>query len=81
MNDTKNTLGISMVLPSPAATRLVRAAESARELPLGSLERLKIIARAIESVRAEHPRAFISPDEREDALHGVHQKTNNCRSK
>lgn len=49
---------VSTLLPDDAATVLVRAADKARTLPVGSLARSKCIAQAIAKVMAEWPAFF-----------------------
>lgn len=54
---------VAGILPPAAADLLVRAAAKASELPIASLARAKVIAKAIESVVRGYPEYF-----REDAL-------------
>ena len=51
-------IGVSRLLPALAADELVRAANKARTLPVGSLARSKCIAQAIAKVMAEWPAFF-----------------------
>lgn len=49
---------VSTLLPDDAAALLVRAAERARTLPVGSLARAKCLAEATSKVRFVYPRLF-----------------------
>lgn len=49
---------VSTLLPDDAATVLVRAAERARTLPIGSLARAKCLEVAAQKVRFVYPRFF-----------------------
>lgn len=49
---------VSTLLPDDAATVLVRAAERARTLPVGSLARAKCLAEATSKVRFVYPWLF-----------------------
>lgn len=49
---------IAEVLPRATALALVRASELARELPIGSLARAKVIRDAEKKTRIECPSAF-----------------------
>lgn len=49
---------VSTLLPDDAATVLVRAAERARTLPVGSLARSKCLEVATQKVRFVYPRFF-----------------------
>lgn len=51
-------IGVSRLLPALAADELVRAADKARTLPVGSLARSKCIAQAVAKVRAMWPAFF-----------------------
>lgn len=51
-------VGISTLLPEDAAALLVRAAERARTLPVGSLARAKCLAEATSKVRFVYPWLF-----------------------
>ena len=51
-------IGVSGLLPALAADELVRAADKARTLPVGSLARSKCIAEAAAKVRAMWPAFF-----------------------
>lgn len=51
-------IGISTLLPEDAAALLVRAAERARTLPVGSLARAKCLEVAAQKVRFVYPRFF-----------------------
>lgn len=53
---------VSSILPSPATALLVRAADKARTLPVGSLARTKCIEDAIVKARALYPKAFNPPE-------------------
>lgn len=63
--NTKTSPWIAEVLPRATALSLVRAAELARELPVGSLARAKVIRNAEKKARNECPNAF-----RDDDYHG-----------
>lgn len=58
-------LGVSTLLPEDAAAVLVRAADKARALPVGSLARAKCLADATSKVRFVYPRFFKFDDEEE----------------
>lgn len=49
---------VSTLLPDDAATVLVRAADKARTLPVGSLARAKCLEVATQKVRFVYPRFF-----------------------
>ena len=49
---------VSTLLPDDAATVLVRAAERARTIPVGSLARAKCLEVAAQKVRFGYPRFF-----------------------
>lgn len=49
---------VSTLLPEDAAALLVRAADKARTLPIGSLARAKCLAEATSKVRFVYPRFF-----------------------
>lgn len=51
-------IGVSRLLPALAADELVRAANKARTLPVGSLARSKCIASATAKVMAQWPAFF-----------------------
>lgn len=51
-------IGISTLLPEDAAALLVRAADKARTLPIGSLARAKCLAEATSKVRFVYPWLF-----------------------
>lgn len=51
-------IGISTLLPEDAAALLVRAADKARTLPVGSLARAKCLEVAAQKVRFVYPRFF-----------------------
>lgn len=51
-------IGISILLPEDAAALLVRAADKARTLPIGSLARSKCLEVATQKVRFVYPRFF-----------------------
>ena len=54
---------VSTLLPDDAAALLVRAAERARTLPVGSLARAKCLAEATSKVRFVYPWLFRSEEE------------------
>ena len=54
---------VSTLLPEDAAALLVRAAERARTLPVGSLARAKCLAEATSKVRFVYPWLFRSEEE------------------
>lgn len=56
--NTEAETWIAEVLPRATALSLVRAAELARELPIGSLARAKVIRDAEKKARNECPNAF-----------------------
>lgn len=56
-------IGVSTLLPDDAAALLVRAAERARTLPVGSLARAKCLAEATSKVRFVYPWLFRSEEE------------------
>ena len=60
--NTKTSPWIAEVLPRATALSLVRAAEVARELPLGSLARAKVIRDAEKKAKAECANAFRHDD-------------------
>ena len=51
-------IGVSTLLPDDAAALLVRAADKARTLPIGSLARAKCLEVAAQKVRFVYPRFF-----------------------
>lgn len=51
-------IGISTLLPEDAAALLIRAADKARTLPVGSLARAKCISEATSKVRFVYPWLF-----------------------
>lgn len=51
-------IGVSTLLPEDAAALLVRAADKARTLPIGSLARAKCLEVAAQKVRFVYPRFF-----------------------
>lgn len=57
-----HTAWIAEVLPRATALALARAAELARELPIGSLARAKVIRDAEKKARIECPSAFRDDD-------------------
>lgn len=63
--NTEAETWIAEVLPRATALSLVRAAELARELPIGSLARAQAIRNAEKKARNECPNAF-----RDDDYHG-----------
>ena len=60
MNGTP--IGVSTFLPPVAAALLVRAADNARTLPEGSVERTLTINRAVKKVKADWPMYFHKND-------------------
>lgn len=60
--NTEAETWIAEVLPRATALALVRAAELARELPIGSLARAKVIRDAEKKARNECPNAFRDDD-------------------
>lgn len=65
MNDEKEQrepLGVARVLPDHVALALARAGRLARELPVDSLERVKIIRDAERKAKEEYPSAFTQDD-------------------
>lgn len=54
---------VSTLLPEDAAALLVRAADKARTLPIGSLARAKCLAEATSKVRFVYPWLFRSEEE------------------
>lgn len=60
--DTQAETWIAEVLPRATALSLVRASELARELPVGSLARAKVIRNAEKKARNECPNAFRDDD-------------------
>ena len=65
MNDEKEqreALGIARVLPDSVALALARAGKLARELPVDSLERVKIIRDAERKAKEKYPSAFVHDD-------------------
>lgn len=56
-------IGVSTLLPDDAAALLVRAADKARTLPIGSLARAKCLAEATSKVRFVYPWLFRSEEE------------------
>lgn len=63
-------LGVSTLLPEDAAALLVRSADKARTLPVGSLARAKCLADATSKVRFVYPRFFKFDDEEEASKSG-----------
>lgn len=61
--DKSEPLGVSGFLPPVAALALVRAAEHARDLPVGSLSRAKVVSEAIRKVKAAHGAYFVQRDD------------------
>lgn len=61
-NDKKEPLGIAEVLPADAAGTLVRAGKKAKQMPINSLARQKVIRDAIEKVKTQYPFAFRNSD-------------------
>lgn len=51
-------IGVSTLLPEDAAALLIRAADKARTLPVGSLARAKCLAEATSKVRFVYPWLF-----------------------
>ena len=60
--NTEAETWIAEVLPRATALALARAAELARELPIGSLARAKVIRDAEKKARIECPSAFRDDD-------------------
>lgn len=60
--NTEAEVWIAEVLPRATALALARAAELARELPIGSLARAKVIRDAEKKARIECPSAFRDDD-------------------
>lgn len=60
--NTEAETWIAEVLPRATALALARAAELARELPIGSLARAKVIRDAEKKARNECPNAFRDDD-------------------
>lgn len=54
----REPIGVSTLLPSMAAAHLVAAAERAGELPVESVERKRLIKKAIADVKRWCPQAF-----------------------
>lgn len=63
-NEKKEELGIARLLPDYLAMALSRAAELARNLPINSLQRAKVIRDAEKKARIECPQAFRDDDGR-----------------
>lgn len=63
-------IGVATLLPEDAAAVLVRAADKARTLPIGSLARSKCLADATSKVRFVYPRFFKLDDEEEASESG-----------
>lgn len=63
-------IGVSTLLPEDAAALLVRAADKARALPVGSLARAKCLSEAASKVRFVYPRFFRHDDEEEASESG-----------
>lgn len=63
LNGPHEKLGVSTLLPEDAAALLVRAADKARALPVGSLARAKCLAEATSKVRFVYPWLFRSEEE------------------
>ena len=61
---------VSTLLPDDAAALLVRAADKARTLPVGSLARAKCLADATSKVRFVYPRFFKFDEEAEASSGG-----------
>lgn len=58
LNGPNEKIGVSTLLPEDAAAVLVRAADKARTLPIGSLARAKCLEVAAQKVRFVYPRFF-----------------------
>ena len=58
VKDGRKRLGVATLLPAVVAARLVSAAARARALPADSVERKRIVEKAISEVRAKCPQAF-----------------------
>lgn len=58
LNGPHEKIGVATLLPEDAAALLVRSADKARTLPVGSLARSKCIAQAVAKVRAMWPAFF-----------------------
>lgn len=63
LNGPHEKIGVSTLLPEDAAAVLVRAADKARTLPIGSLARSKCLAEAASKVRFVYPWLFRSEEE------------------
>lgn len=70
LNGPNEKIGVSTLLPEDAAAVLVRAADKARTLPVGSLARAKCLADATSKVRFVYPRFFKFDEEEAEASSG-----------
>lgn len=70
LNGPHEKIGVSTLLPEDAAAVLVRAADKARTLPIGSLARAKCLADATSKVRFVYPRFFRFDEEAEASSGG-----------
>lgn len=70
LNGPHEKIGVATLLPEDAAAVLVRAADKARTLPIGSLARAKCLADATSKVRFVYPLFFKFDDEEEASSGG-----------
>lgn len=63
LNGPHEKIGVATLLPEDAAALLVRSADKARTLPIGSLARAKCLADATSKVRFVYPWLFRSEEE------------------
>ena len=63
LNGPHEKIGVATLLPEDAAALLVRSADKARTLPVGSLARAKCLAEANSKVRFVYPWLFRSEEE------------------
>lgn len=68
LNGPHEKIGVSTLLPEDAAALLVRAAERARTLPIGSLARAKCLEVAAQKVRFVYPRFFRLEEEASSSM-------------
>lgn len=75
---------VSTLLPEDAAALLVRAADKARTLPIGSLARAKCLAEATSKVRFVYPWLFRKEEAPQTGggseSSGLRQSASSCRS-
>lgn len=75
---------VSTLLPEDAAALLVRAADKARTLPIGSLARAKCLAEATSKVRFVYPWLFREEETPQVGVgsesSGLRQSAPSCRS-